>query len=72
MTTKLYNNIMTFSDNVGKYILMEYDESYHEDFNKNNLHMFDFIGSYYMGGANIPDTARQVVELIKMRKNGMA
>jgi hypothetical protein len=28
--------------------------------------MFDFIAGYYLGGANVPDTARYVVELMKM------
>jgi hypothetical protein len=41
---------------------MEYDPVYYEKFNSKNLHMFDFIGGYYMGGNNVPDTARYVVE----------
>jgi hypothetical protein len=66
MTTKLYNQIMDFGNSVGEYIRMEYEPIYYEEFNTKNLNMFDFIGSYYMGGSNVPDTARYVVELIKM------
>ena len=66
MTNKLYNQIIDFSNSVGEYIRMEYDSVYHEQFNATNLTMFDFIGSYYMGGSNVPDTARYVVELINM------
>lgn len=51
---------------------MEYDSIYFEQFNTNNLNMFDFIGSYYMGGSNVPDTARYVVELIKMKQKDLA
>ncbi len=66
MTEKLYNQILNFGNSVGEYIRMEYEPIYYEEFNTKNLNMFDFIGSYYMGGSNIPDTARYVVELIKM------
>jgi hypothetical protein len=66
MTEKLYNQIMIFGNSVGEYIRMEYEPIYYEQFNAKNLNMFDFIGSYYMGGSNVPDTARYVVELIKM------
>ena len=66
MTEKLYNQIMDFGNSVGEYIRMEYEPIYYEKFNTKNLNMFDFIGSYYMGGSNVPDTARYVVELIKM------
>ena len=66
MTNKLYNKILEFGNSVGEYIRMEYDSTYYAQFNSTNLHMFDFIGSYYMGGANVPDTARYVVELIQM------
>ena len=66
MNTKLYNKIIEFGNSVGEYIHMEYDPIYYEQFSSKNLHMFDFIGSYYMGGSTVPDTARYVVELIKM------
>jgi hypothetical protein len=66
MTEKLYNQIMDFGNSVGEYIRMEYEPIYYKEFKTKNLNMFDFIGSYYMGGSNVPDTARYVVELIKM------
>lgn len=72
MTEKLYNQIMKFGDSVGEYIRLEYDPADYEQFNNKNLNMFDFIGSYYMGGSNVPDTARYVVELIKMQNSGLA
>jgi hypothetical protein len=72
MTTKLYNQIMAFGNSVGNYIRMEYDPEYYTEFNTKNLNMFDFIGSYYMGGSNVPDTARYVVELIKMKQKDLA
>jgi hypothetical protein len=66
MNAQLYNKIMDFGNSVREYIRMEYEPIYYEEFNTKNLNMFDFIGSYYMGGSNVPDTARYVVELIKM------
>jgi hypothetical protein len=72
MNAQLYNKIMDFGNSVGEYIRMEYETIYYEKFNTKNLNMFDFIGSYYMGGSNVPDTARYVVELIKMKQNNIA
>jgi hypothetical protein len=72
MTQKLYNDIMSFASRVGQYIMLEYDSVYYDYFDQNNLKMFDFIGSYYMGGNTVPDTARYVVELILMKHNGQA
>ena len=72
MTQKLYNDIMSFANRVGQYIMLEYDSVYYDYFDKHNLTMFDFIGSYYMGGNTVPDTARYVVELILMKHNGQA
>ena len=63
MNPKLEFDISMFIRTVGEYILMEYGDFY-EQFCSTNI--FDFIGSYYMGGSNVPDTARYVVELIKM------
>jgi len=73
MNSKLHNQIIQFGNNVGEYIRMEYDLVYYEKFTEQNMNMFDFIGSYYMGGANVPDTARYVVELILMNhRNNVA
>lgn len=74
MNDKVVGYITNFINSVGDYLHMEYDPMYYEAFTEDsNLSaMFDFVGSYYMGGSNVPDTARYVVELIKMnrRDNG--
>jgi hypothetical protein len=53
---------------------MEYDSKYYSEFtkDKNLQRMYDFIGSYYLGGNNVPDTARYVVELLNMMRDGRA
>lgn len=68
MNDNLSNSIVSFMNSVGDYILMEYKPKYYREYtkDKNMSHFFDFVGSYYMGGSNVPDTARYVVELIKM------
>lgn len=66
MNPKLIENINTFVHFVGWYLRCEYDQVYYEKFLDHDL--FDFIGSYYMGGSTVPDTARYVVELILMNK----
>ena len=67
MNNKLNTQITEFMNCVGEYLLMEYKPKYYEEYrkDKNQSHFFDFVGSYYMGGSNVPDTARYVVELIK-------
>ena len=74
MKDKVVGYITNFINSVGDYLHMEYDPMYYEAFteDKNLSAMFDFVGSYYMGGSNVPDTARYVVELILMnrRDNG--
>ncbi|NBT08868.1 MAG: hypothetical protein EBS98_08720 [Chitinophagia bacterium] len=64
MNPKLQSDIENFVTNVGNYIIMEY-ESFYDFFKQSD--MFDFIGSYYLGGSSVPDTARYVVELILMQ-----
>lgn len=70
MNDKLIRDITCYIKQVGRYLYMEYDSVYYDQFDKQN--MFDFVGSYYMGGNSVPDTARYVVELILMnrRENG--
>lgn len=65
MNHKLMENIHAFIHLIGWYLECEYDRVYYEKFIDSDL--FDFIGSYYMGGSTVPDTARYVVELILMR-----
>jgi len=70
MNDKVAGNIAEFLNKVGDYLYMEYDGVFYKEFtrDKNLGKMFDFVGSYYMGGNNVPDTARYVVELILMNK----
>lgn len=70
MNDKLNQNISAFITKVGDYIHMEYKSKYYKEYtkDKNLSGLFDFVGSYYMGGSNVPDTARYVVELIKMNE----
>jgi hypothetical protein len=74
MNNPVVNNITKFMSQVANYLYMEYGEEYHKEYTKdsNLQRMYDFTGSYYFGGNNVPDTARYVVELIDMIKNGMA
>lgn len=64
MNPKLQSDIENFVTNVGNYIIMEY-EAFYDTFQKSDL--FDFIGSYYLGGSSVPDTARYVIELFLMK-----
>lgn len=75
MNEKMDRQIINFMNSVGWYISMEYGVGYtklwhDKDFLNNTL--YDFIGSYYMGGSTVPETARYVVELTLMRHNGTA
>ena len=74
MNTEIFRRISSFLDSVGSYIYMEYGSEYYSEFTKdNNLQrMYDFVGSYYLGGNNVPDTARYVVELLNMIKDDRA
>jgi hypothetical protein len=51
---------------------MEYGSEYYNEFtkDKNLQRMYDFVGGYYLGGNNVPDTARYVVELIDVINRG--
>jgi hypothetical protein len=75
MNEQLDRAIINFMNDVGWYISMEYGAEYTKEWNNKeflNNTLYDFIGSYYMGGASVPDTARYVVELTLMRLNGTA
>jgi hypothetical protein len=69
MNNKLKKGITDFMNKVSEYIYLEYKPKYYREFtkDKNLANFYDFVGSYYMGGSNVPDTARYVVDLIKMR-----
>lgn len=68
MNEKLYEQIISFIERVRYYLQSEYENTYYQQLNSNEDQFFDFIGSYYMGGSTVPDTARYVVELILMNK----
>ncbi len=70
MNEKLNFKIADFLHQVAEYVRMEYKPKYYKILTKDKsfASFFDFVGSYYMGGGNIPDTARYVVELIKMNE----
>lgn len=67
MNKKMYDQISQFIDQVGDYIYMEYAPKYYKLYtrDKNLVRIFDTVGSYYMGGNNVPDTARYLVDFIK-------
>lgn len=66
MNDKINLQIAEFMSKVGDYIHMEYKSKYYKEYtrDKNLSALFEFVGSYYMGGSNVPDTARYVVEYI--------
>lgn len=66
MNSKLTKSINSFAHYVANYINQEYDAVYYERLIEGDF--FNFIGSYYMGGSTVPDTARYVVELILMKE----
>ena len=70
MSDKLTTQIVDFMNKVADYVRMEYKPKYYKELTKDKglSVFFDFVGSYYMGGSNVPDTARYVVELIKMNE----
>ena len=67
MNDKINLQIADFMTSVGNYIHMEYKPKYYREYttDKNLGGLFEFIGSYYMGGSNVPDTARYTVEYIR-------
>lgn len=65
MNQKLIDSINSFINKVGEYLKLEYDSVYYERFSESDN--FDFVGSYYMGGSTVPETARYVVELILIK-----
>lgn len=72
MNPKLDRQIIDFMNEVGWYINMEYGSTVNNEYirywhDKDFLNdtLYNFIGSYYVGGNSIPDTARYTVDLIK-------
>lgn len=67
MNSKLYEDIVSFIDSVGYYLKCEYEDSYYQQLNASDDEFFNLIGSYYMGGSTVPETARYVVDFINIR-----
>lgn len=74
MNNPVVFNITNFMSRVADYLYMEYGDNYHREYtkDKNLQRMYDFAGSYFFGGNNVPDTSRYVVELIDMIQDGRA
>lgn len=68
MNQKLFEQIASFIESVGYYLKCEYEDIYYQQLSSTDDQLFDFIGSYYMGGSSVPDTARYVVEYILRNK----
>jgi hypothetical protein len=67
MNQKLFEQITSFIESVGYYLKCEYEDTYYQQLNATDDQLFDFIGSYYMGGSTVPETARYVVDFINIR-----
>lgn len=71
MNDRIEQDLNEFVDKVANYIKMEYDGEFYYEMVKNGG-FFDFTAGYCLSGINVPNTARYVVELILMRKQGLA
>jgi hypothetical protein len=65
MNKKLKNQILNFRNMVGFYLKNEYKPKYYTYFKDYPLSIRQIVESYYMGGNNVPDTARVIVEYVK-------
>lgn len=67
MNKKMENQIIDFMNSVGQYLKWEYHPKYSEAFvDESTINsLYEFIGSYYMGGSTVPETARYVIEFIE-------
>ena len=70
MNEIMRTQIINFMNEVGWYISMEYDVKYNkcwsDKYTLNNV-LYPFIGSYYMGGNTVPETAYEVVQMVKIK-----
>lgn len=66
MNNKLKKNVNAFFDKVNDYLYMEYNHKFYKIATKdrNLVRVFDFVTTQYLGGNNVPDTARYLVEYI--------
>lgn len=70
MNKKLKANVNIFFNQVNDYIYMEYDKKYYTIVTRerNLVRLYDFITAQYLGGNNVPDTARYVIEYINKHR----
>lgn len=66
MNSKMDGQIVSFMNSVKRYLKMEYHKKYCREFSNENTinNLYDFIGSYYMGGSTVPETARYVADFM--------
>jgi hypothetical protein len=70
MSEIMRTQIINFMNEVGWYISMEYDVKYNNcwgDKQTLNEVLYPFIGSCYMGGNTVPETAYEVVQMVKTK-----
>lgn len=60
-------HILNFYSAIAEYILFEYKPKYYEYFvdDDNTDTMIELCSKYYFGGNNVPDTAGDIVSLMK-------
>lgn len=60
-------SILNFYSAVAEYMLFEYKPKYYEYFvdDDNTDNMIELSSKYYFGGNNIPDTAGEIVNILK-------
>lgn len=68
MNEIMFNDISKFYKEVGNYIKLEYEYKFYKIYIKENNKLFDFVGRYYLGGNNTPDTAGMIVDYLKLNK----
>lgn len=70
MNKKLHEDVNAFFNKVNDYLYMEYDHKYYKiaSRDKNLVRLFDFVTAQFLGGNNVPDTARYIVEYITKYK----
>ena len=70
MNKKLHENVNVFFNRVNDYLYMEYDRKYYKIAvrERNLVRFFDFVTAQYLGGNNVPDTARYLVEYMNKHR----
>ena len=68
----MQEQINSFIDSVIEYIRLEYSCQYYTAITNEKIldELRGFMGSYYMGGNNVPDTAYGVIQMLKSQYIG--